>query len=216
MTPIRQPLDDRSAGPQDYFAARLASVPVVAILRGLEPDATVQLATSCWRSGIELVEVPAQGPAGMRALEAAAEAARELGETVGAGTVYTAAHAAQVRDAGAGFLVSPGLDGGTARFAADNGLPYLPGVSTPTDVQAALALGLSTVKLFPAGAMGTLWLSALKGPFPTVRFVAVGGVSPENAQTYLDHGACGVGIGGALTDPRAIELAARLVPPSRP
>jgi 2-dehydro-3-deoxyphosphogluconate aldolase / (4S)-4-hydroxy-2-oxoglutarate aldolase len=82
-------------------------------------------------------------------------------------------------------------------------------------VQAALALGLDTVKLFPAGAMGTLWLSALKGPFPSVRFVAVGGVSPENAQTYLDHGALGVGIGGALTDPRAIAAAARLVPPTR-
>jgi 2-dehydro-3-deoxyphosphogluconate aldolase/(4S)-4-hydroxy-2-oxoglutarate aldolase len=216
MTPIRQPLDDQSGPPQDYFAARLASVPVVAILRGLEPDPTVQLATACWRSGIELVEVPAQGAAGLRSLEAAAEAARELGATVGAGTVYTADHAAQVRDAGAGFLVSPGLDEGTARFAADNELPYLPGVSTPTEVQAALALGLHTVKLFPAGAMGTLWLSALKGPFPTVRFVAVGGVSPENAQTYLDHGACGVGIGGALSDPRAIEKAARLAPPSRP
>jgi len=214
MTPTRQPLD-RETAPQDYFTARLASVPVVAILRGLEPDATVRLAAACWRSGIELVEVPAQGVAGLRSLEAAVDAAGDVGATVGAGTVYSADHAAQVRDAGAGFLVSPGLDEGTARFAADNGLPYLPGVSTPTEVQAALALGLGTVKLFPAGAMGTLWLSALRAPFPSVRFVAVGGVSPENAQSYLDHGACGVGIGGALTDPRAIDLAARLVPPTR-
>jgi Entner-Doudoroff aldolase len=215
MTPTRQPLDDPIGAPQDYFTARLASVPVVAILRGLEPEATVELARACWTSGIELVEVPAQGVRGLRSLEAAASAARELGETVGAGTVYTADHAAQVKDAGAGFLVSPGLDEGTARFAADNDLPYLPGVSTPTEVQAALALGLGTVKLFPAGAMGPLWLSALRGPFPTVRFVAVGGVSPENAQSYLDQGACGVGIGGALTDPQAIEAAARLVSPIR-
>lgn len=200
--------------PRDYFAARLATVPVVAILRGLAPDATVHLATACWRSGIELVEVPAQGATGLRSLEAAVAAASDLGVTVGAGTVYTADHAAQVRDAGAGFIVSPGLDEGTARFAAANGLPYLPGVSTPTEVQAALALGLDTVKLFPAGAMGTLWLSALRGPFPSVRFVAVGGVSPENAQSYLDHGACGVGIGGALTDPRAIAAAARLAAPT--
>jgi 2-dehydro-3-deoxyphosphogluconate aldolase/(4S)-4-hydroxy-2-oxoglutarate aldolase len=190
--------------PDAFFREQLARMPVVAILRGLQPEATAATASKCWDAGIELVEVPTQGEAGLRALERTAEAATLRGARVGAGTVYTVADAARARDAGAAFLVAPGLDEATATFAREGGLPYLPGVVTPTDIQRAVALGLTTLKLFPAGPLGADWVSAMRGPFPEIGLVAVGGVSPANAREYLAAGAVGVGIGSALTDPEAV------------
>ncbi|WP_198597765.1 bifunctional 4-hydroxy-2-oxoglutarate aldolase/2-dehydro-3-deoxy-phosphogluconate aldolase [Blastococcus atacamensis] len=193
-----------------FFVDHLERMPVVAILRGMTPDATVAVATSCWDAGIDLVEVPSQGAAGLRALEAAATAAAARGALVGAGTVYTVPDAARARDAGAAFLVAPGLDDDTAAFAAEHRLPYLPGVATPTEVQRALTMGLSTLKLFPAGPLGPGWLAALRGPFPEVGLVAVGGVSPADAGDYLAAGAVGVGIGSAITEPGAVARLAAL------
>jgi 2-dehydro-3-deoxyphosphogluconate aldolase/(4S)-4-hydroxy-2-oxoglutarate aldolase len=196
--------------PEPFFAERLAQSPVVAILRGLDARRTAEIATSCWDAGIELVEVPAQGAAGLRALESAAEVAASRGAVIGAGTVYTVKDARKARSAGAGFLVAPGLDEETCAYALDCELPYLPGVATPTDVQRAIALGFSTLKLFPAGPLGPAWLSALAGPFPEVGLVAVGGVSPGNARDFLAAGAVGVGIGSAMTDAGAVAALAQL------
>jgi 2-dehydro-3-deoxyphosphogluconate aldolase/(4S)-4-hydroxy-2-oxoglutarate aldolase len=196
--------------PDGFFPEQFARMPVVAILRGLDPETTVAVATSCWDAGIELVEVPTQGKAGLRALERTAEAARLRGASVGAGTVYTVTDAARARDAGAAFLVAPGLDEATATFAQAEGLPYLPGVVTPTEIQRAIALGLATLKLFPAGPLGPDWLSAMRGPFPEIGLVAVGGVSPANAREFLAAGAIGVGIGSAMTDPGAVAQLAAL------
>ena len=194
----------------DFFLSMLSPVPVIAILRGFDHQTTLALATSCWAAGIRLVEVPVQGDEGFRALEVAAAEAAAKGELVGAGTVYTVADAQRAQSCGASFLVAPGLDEDTARFAAERRVPYLPGVTTPTDVQNAKRLGIHTVKLFPAAAMGTAWLSALRGPFPEINFIAVGGVSPGNACDFLDRGAVGVGVGGALNDPAVVGELARL------
>ncbi len=193
-----------------FFLSRLSPVPVIAILRGLNDETTLALATSCWTAGIRLVEVPVQGDEGFHALEVAAAEAERREELVGAGTVYTVADAERALSCGASFLVAPGLDNDTVRFAADRGVPYLPGVTTPTEVQGAKQLGLRTVKLFPAGAMGPAWVSALRGPFPEMNFVAVGGVSARNARDFLEHGAVGVGVGGALNDPAVVRDLAQL------
>lgn len=195
-----------------FFASHLAQVPVVAILRGLDVDTTIRLANACWDAGIQLVEVPTQGEGGLRALEAAAREATLRATTIGAGTVYTAAHAGRARDAGAGFLVAPGLDDATVEYARSQDLPYLPGVTTPSEVQRAVALGLRTLKLFPAGPLGPGWLSAMRGPFPDIDFVAVGGISTNNAQRFITAGALGVGVGGALGSNKAAQALARLVP----
>lgn len=194
----------------DFFLDRLSPVPVIAILRGYDDATTLTLATSCWAAGMRLVEVPVQGDDGFRALEVTAAEADRRGELVGAGTVYTVADAERALGCGARFLVAPGLDRDTVRFAAERGVPYLPGVVTPSEVQEAKRLGLRTVKLFPAGAMGAPWISALLGPFPEMNFVAVGGVSPRNAGDFLDQGAAGVGVGGALNDAAVVHELGRL------
>jgi Entner-Doudoroff aldolase len=199
-----------------FFGRHLRQVPVIAILRGLPEQTTVDLAHACWDAGIELVEVPAQGAPGLRALEATAAAARERGTVVGAGTVYTVEDAARAREAGAAFLVAPGLDEDTVEYAAANGVPYLPGVMTPTEMQRAASLGVGFVKLFPAGSLGPEFLAALRGPFPEMNFVAVGGVSSHNAQTFLDSGAVAVGVGGALADAQEVRALAALTAPHQP
>jgi 2-dehydro-3-deoxyphosphogluconate aldolase/(4S)-4-hydroxy-2-oxoglutarate aldolase len=202
--------------PDNFFRIHLTDTPVIAILRGLSPEVTVDLAHRCWDAGIRLVEVPAQDDAGLTALRAAADAARTRGTFVGAGTVYTPTAASLARRAGAAFLVAPGIDADTVRFAQRSGLPYLPGVTTASDVQTALSLGLRVLKLFPAGPLGPEWVTALHGPFPEVDLVAVGGVNADNAPDFLRAGAIGVGVGGALSHGNTIETLAHLSCPGLP
>lgn len=197
-----------------FFARYLADVPVIAILRGMAPGVTVQLAQRCWDAGVELVEVPTQGPAGLRALEAAAEAAKDRGRFVGAGTVYTVTDAHLAVETGAAFLVAPGLDESTVEYAASVEVPYLPGVTTPSEVQRAITLGVSTAKLFPAAPLGPGWIAALRGPFPEMNLIAVGGVTPESASDFIRAGALGVGAGGAVAEDEAIRTFAALRPRS--
>jgi len=108
------------------------------------------------------------------------------GLTVGAGTVLDADQARLAIDCGARFLVSPGFSDPVADVSEASGVPFLPGGATPTDVIRILERGLSTVKFFPAEAMGGLpVLTAFAGPFPQVSFVPTGGIGPGSAAEWL-------------------------------
>ena len=116
---------------------------------------------------------------------------------VGAGTVVTAAQVDQAAAAGACFVVSPGLSRAVVTRCQELGLPVLPGVSTATEVIAALDLGLDTVKFFPAEACGGLGtVKALSAAFPSVRFVPTGGITAASAPAYLEHRAVAA-VGGS-------------------
>jgi 2-dehydro-3-deoxyphosphogluconate aldolase / (4S)-4-hydroxy-2-oxoglutarate aldolase len=192
----------------DYFADALARVPVLAILRGLSAASAAAAAEQVWRAGIPLVEVSLSGEHAFASLEAVCRRGREIGGAAGAGTVLTPDDVAAAEDAGAAFAVAPGLDPDTVAAAQAHGLPYMPGVATPSEIQLAVALGCQTLKLFPASVLGIEWLRSLTGPFPTVRFVAVGGVDVRNASDWMDAGALGVGVGSALAGPALPELVA--------
>jgi Entner-Doudoroff aldolase len=99
---------------------------------------------------------------------------------------------------GAVFTVSPGFDEEVAAYSLENGLPHLPGVATATEIQAALRQGFGWLKAFPAAELGPAWFRAMCGPFPRVRFVATGGITPDSFQTYLDAGAAAVSFGSAV------------------
>jgi 2-dehydro-3-deoxyphosphogluconate aldolase / (4S)-4-hydroxy-2-oxoglutarate aldolase len=178
----------------------------VAILRGHDPRSAADLAASCWDVGIDLVEVPVQGEAGWSALHAVA--ARAEGGLVGAGTVLSTADVRRAVDLGASVIISPGIDEEVVRATQERGALPLPGVMTATDVSVASRLGLRASKLFPASLVGPAWLDAMRGPFPGMAYVAVGGIGVENAREFLDAGAAGVAFGSSiervlsLDDPR--------------
>lgn len=188
-----------------WFETAFRGQRMLAILRGLDPGKTVEIAQRAWENGIAWVEVPIQDASGLEALAAAAEAARSQGRSVGAGTVTTPERVRQAAEAGACFAVAPGLDEETARASLDAGLPYLPGVATPSEVQAADRIGLRWLKVFPASVLGPGWIRAMGGPFPLARFVATGGIDAGNARDYLDAGASVLGIGSALEDPGQLD-----------
>ncbi|MDQ0574532.1 bifunctional 4-hydroxy-2-oxoglutarate aldolase/2-dehydro-3-deoxy-phosphogluconate aldolase [Agromyces albus] len=193
------------------FDEILAGRPLMAILRGLGASRSLEIARRAWELGIEVVELPIQSPADLEALTAVAEAGRAEGRLVGAGTVVSARHVELAASAGAAFTVSPGFDADVVRASVAAGLPPLPGVATASEVQAAMALGLTWLKAFPASLLGAPWFAAMAGPFPDARFVATGGMDAANAGAFLDAGVRTVAVGSALEDPAQLpELAAVL------
>jgi len=195
---------------KNFFASAFAESPVMAILRGLEPREAVNLAEHAWDLGVALVEVPIQVPEAVATLEAVVRAGERRERPVGAGTVVRADQLTTIVSCGARFAVSPGFDLDTALAANEYDLPLLPGVMTPSDVQAALGAGLDYQKVFPASVLGPAWLTAMAGPFPTARFVATGGVNGHNAADYLAAGAVAVGVGNAFNDPEQVAALIRL------
>ena len=161
--------------------ARARVVPVVVV-----DDAAqgVLVASALRDGGLPVAEVTFRTAGARAAIEAIA---REVPDVlVGAGTVVTAAQVDEAVDPGARFLVSPGLSAAVVRRAQELGVPVVPGVATPSDVIAALDLGLDVVKLFPANVVGgPAAVKALSAPFPGLRFVPTGGVGAANLLDYL-------------------------------
>ncbi|WP_082462033.1 bifunctional 4-hydroxy-2-oxoglutarate aldolase/2-dehydro-3-deoxy-phosphogluconate aldolase [Agromyces sp. Leaf222] len=193
------------------FDAMFAGRPLMALFRGLGEARSLELARTAWDLGIDMVELPIQSEADVAALAAVAEAGRPEGRLVGAGTVLSTRHVELAAAAGAAFTVSPGFDPAVVRASTAAGMPSLPGVATATEVQAALALGLTWMKAFPASLLGVPWFRAMSGPFPQARFVATGGMDASNARAYLDAGVRTVAVGSALEDPAQLPALAALL-----
>jgi 2-dehydro-3-deoxyphosphogluconate aldolase / (4S)-4-hydroxy-2-oxoglutarate aldolase len=168
----------------------------LAIVRGTDRDAALSTVLTLAEEGITAAEVSLTTPGALWVIE---QARRELGPhaTLGAGTVLTGDDAARAADAGASFLVTPGL-GEDLRRGAELDLPLLAGALTPSEVIAATESGALAVKLFPASLGGAGYLKALRDPFPTVPFVPVGGIDAASALAYLAAGAVAVGVGSPL------------------
>lgn len=193
------------------LATLFGDVPLMAILRGMGAKRTLAVATAAWDLGITSVEVPVQTPDDVEALRVLAEAAKERGLTVGAGTVVSLEHVRQAAEAGASFTVSPGFDLEVVQASHDAGMPALPGVATATDVQLAMKFGLTWLKAFPAALLGPGWFTAMSGPFPHANFVATGGMDSTNAAEFLDAGVRVVAVGSALEDPTQLPALAGLL-----
>ena len=185
--------------------------PLMAILRGMGVERSVRLATIAWELGIDAVEVPVQGEEDERTLRELVRLGAERGKAVGAGTIVSPELVTVAKDAGARYLVCPGLDPRVVEAAAEAGLPILPGVATPSDVQLAVSLGLDWLKAFPATWLGTSWFTHIRGPFPHVRFVATGGLDASNVSDFLDAGVRVAAVGSALEDASQLERLAEVV-----
>ncbi len=192
------------------FDELFAVSPVMAILRGYGAAESVRLAEQAWALGVGAVEVPIQTPEAVTALRAVAAAGRSRGMVVGSGTVISIEQIDATIAAGGVFTVAPGFSAAVAEECRRRGIPHLPGVATASEIQQALASGLEWVKAFPAGVLGAPWFSAMRGPFPKVKFVATGGVTVGNAAGLLHAGADVVSLGSALADPAAMDAIAAL------
>jgi Entner-Doudoroff aldolase len=133
---------------------------------------------------------------------------------VGAGTVLSRHQLEAARRAHADFAVSPLLDPALVSTAVEEGLPFIPGALTPTEVATAWAAGATFVKLFPASAVGPAFVRELRGPIPDAQLIPTGGIDASNAPAFLDAGAVAVGIGGAIT--RADAATRRAIVPRSP
>jgi len=163
----------------------LTRVRVVPVVEIGEARHAVPLAFALANGGLTCVEITFRTAAAAAAIKAIATEASDI--LVGAGTVRTVEQADVAAAAGAQFLVAPGLSPAVAARACTLGIPLLPGVCTPTEIEQAADLGLRLLKFFPAEAAGGVaYLEALGGPFRDVRFVPTGGIGPGNLAAYLE------------------------------
>ncbi|MEN3301907.1 bifunctional 4-hydroxy-2-oxoglutarate aldolase/2-dehydro-3-deoxy-phosphogluconate aldolase [Pseudonocardia sp.] len=167
------------------------------------PDAAA-LCRALAAGGIRTVELTFTTPGVLDHLRAAAG---EPGVDLGVGTVLTGDQAKAAIDAGATFLVTPGLRRAVVDVGVAAGVPVYLGAFTPTEVAEAMDLGASAVKIFPAGRLGPAYLRDLLGPYPHARLLPSGGVSADNAAEFLAAGASAVCAGSSVVPPAAVAAA---------
>lgn len=156
---------------------------VMPILTLADAADAVPVARALVAGGAKTIELTLRTDAALDAMRAIAAEVPEL--VIGAGTVLRPGDMDAAVDAGASFLISPGLTPSLIAAAAERGVPYLPGVATAAEVMMALEQGHDCLKLFPAAQLGVATLKAFAGPFARVAFCANGGVTRDNARDFL-------------------------------
>jgi 2-dehydro-3-deoxyphosphogluconate aldolase/(4S)-4-hydroxy-2-oxoglutarate aldolase len=190
----------------------MRAAPVIPVLTIEDVAHAVPIANALVAGGLPVIEVTLRTPAGIAAIR---EMQQVAGAIVGAGTVLDRKSLDAALEAGAQFIVSPGLTRKLGKAAVKSGAPFLPGIATASDLMRGLELGLTRFKFFPAEAAGgTAALKAIAAPFGEARFCPTGGVTQANAAKWLalEPVLC---VGGSWLvprgdpDPAAIEKAAR-------
>jgi 2-dehydro-3-deoxyphosphogalactonate aldolase len=180
---------------------RLGRMPLIAILRGLEPGQALEVGQLLVEAGFPAIEVPLNSPEPLTSIRRLADAfgGRAL---IGAGTVLSVIDVGRIADAGGRLVVMPHGDGAVIREAKRLGLACTPGVATPTEAFAALDAGADALKLFPAEALPPAVLRAWRAVLPKdCWLMPVGGITPEAMAPYRAAGADGFGLGSALFSP---------------
>lgn len=170
---------------------KLRIVPVVAIS---DASRAAELASALVAGGLPIAEITLRTPASLEALKIAANN-KDL--FVGVGSLRTGEDLKKAIDAGARFAVSAGFSPSVAAEASKQGIPYFPGVSTPTEMLQAINEGITTLKFFPAETLGGVnALKAMSAPFPGISFMPTGGITAANAREYLQLSSV-VAVGGS-------------------
>ena len=179
----------------------LVDLPLVAILRGLQPDRARDVGMALVDAGFRMIEVPLNSPDPFRSIEVLAKSLPGS-VLVGAGTVMEPDDVNGVRDVGGRLIVMPHGDLKVVRRAKELGLACTPGVATPTEAFAALRAGADAIKIFPAEAMPPIIVKAWRAVLPKhVIVLPVGGIKPDTMKDYVAAGANGFGLGSALFTP---------------
>lgn len=190
---------------KDEVRARVLAVGIVPVIRAGSAKHAIAAAEAVAAGGISILEVTLTVPG---AIEVITQLVKRIGEevVVGAGTVLDAQMARKCLDAGAQFLVTPGLDLGTVKTANDSGMLIMAGALTPTEVITAWKSGADFVKIFPASAVGGAgYIKALRAPLPQIPLVPTGGVNLTTAADFLRAGSAALGVGGELISATALS-----------
>ncbi len=172
--------------------------PIVAILRGVRPEEAVAVGQALVDSGIRLIEVPFNSPDPCASIAALQSAFGDVA-AVGGGTVLTVAAVDALAATGCNIMVTPNTDPAVITHGVSAGLDVVPGFSTASEAFTAIAAGARRLKLFPASAFGANYLTALREVLPQdIALWAVGGTGAANLGGWIDAGAEGIGVGGAL------------------
>lgn len=176
---------------------------IIAIVRGVEPKKLVPLAKALYDGGIRLMEITYSADGSVSDEETAAAVGVLANEFdgrmyIGSGTVLTREQVKRTNDAGGRFIISPNTDAEVIRYTKELGMVSIPGALTPSEAEVANRAGADFVKLFPVTSMGVSYVKAIAAPLSHIKFLAVGGITPENIGEYLDIGVCGFGIGSNI------------------
>jgi 2-dehydro-3-deoxyphosphogluconate aldolase/(4S)-4-hydroxy-2-oxoglutarate aldolase len=182
---------------------RVLDCGLVAVVRANDPTNLLHVIQAIAEGGVNVAEVTFTVP---DALDVIRSVKREVGDRVllGAGTVLDAETARAALLAGAEFIVSPTLNLDVIRLCRRYDKLVFPGAFTPTEILTAWEAGADVVKVFPADVLGPAFFKAMRGPLPHVRLMPTGGVDLNTASEYLRAGACCLGVGGQLVDPKAV------------
>ena len=193
-------------GPQADLAVRLHAVGIVPVVQLPSPELGLPLAEVLAAAGIPCLEITFRAGGAAHAIDAIR--ARRPDILVGAGTVLTIEQADAAIDAGAQFIVAPGTNPRVVAHVLGRGAPMIPGVATPSEIEANLERGVGLLKFFPAEAMGgPAFLRSVQGPFNAARFIPSGGVTPDNAGSYLALANVSAVGGTWIAPPVALEAA---------
>lgn len=178
---------------------------LIPIIRVESTDVAFKVADAFLRADVNIIEVTMSVPG-------AVDVVKQLVETygdkvlIGTGTVVDGKMAEEVIDAGSHFIVSPNYSRDLIKTAIKHNKPIIPGALTPTEIYDAYTMGADAVKVFPCGTVGgASYLKAIRGPLPQIPLVPTGGVNLETAGPMLEAGAYALGVGGAITDKKAIK-----------
>lgn len=180
-----------------FQLARFEEEPVLGIIRGVSSESVDGVLEAALTGGLRVLEITLNTE---KAFEIIERIAKNYGQSIclGAGTVLSVHDARRAREAGAQFLVGPTLNDLVAEYSREESFPYFPGAFTPTEIEKSWNAGGEMVKVFPASRLGPEYFKEVKGPFPDIKLLAVGGVSPSNVGDYLAAGAAGVAFGGSV------------------
>lgn len=168
----------------DPLVERVSTCGVIPTLVIEDVSSAIPLARALCDGGLTVLEITLRTPVALQVIQQIRQALPDL--FVGAGTVLDKRAAEAAHDAGAQFLVSPGYTTALGDYCRSNEIAFMPGVATASEIMAALADGYDFMKCFPAAVLGgTRWLDAMRGPFPDARFCPTGGISAEDAGSYL-------------------------------
>ena len=183
---------------------------IIVIVRGVANEKLIPLGMAMYDGGIRLIECT-YDKSGVISDEDVANGIRMLvnhfGDKmcIGAGTVLTEKQVELTKNAGGRFIISPDTNPPVIKRTKELGLVSIPGALTPTEIAAASRLGADFVKIFPIGSMGSNYIKDIKAPLSNVKLLAVGGVDENNMKSYLDAGACGIGIGSGIVKKKMLE-----------